>query len=350
MCNIIKGMPEHEHLVAYFYHKPDQHLMCAQLEREGISYLQVDERYVDFPAFDRFTAPEIKNSLRAVMKDFQPDIVLRHFWEGRETAGRPVPLPRYRREKYICVIHDPYPAPPGYDYYVPTSRHNDEVFQGHIPRRKKTVIYNGIDVARFSVERSEHPGVVIGRMSTLLEKKIPADWVEFANSFEIPDVTFITGGEGPRKDAFLNKVRELGVENKFSFPGSVPYQEVPGWLSRFDLCCYLTDTHIETHSMMLIEMAAAGIPVVAEPRGSVPEQVVHGRTGLLASERDRIRYYCELLARERELREEMGERAREFGREFTIEKQCDQYRGVFAKLRGRKGRRFVFLPRGIGRY
>ena len=347
MCNIIKGMPDHEHIVAYFYHKPDQDLMTARFEAEGIPYIHIDERIRDYhPDFVHMPRKELEQSIQRVLRECQPDIVLRHFWRGREIDGRPFQIPRVKDERHVCVIHDAFPAPLGHDFYIPTGVYNDLKYQQHIPKSKKRLIYNGIDVEQFSVSREHHEGIIIGRITTLLESKIPPDWIDFADSFDIQNVQFIIAGDGPRKDQFAEKIRELRAPEKFLLPGNISYEEVPRWLRKFDLCCYLTSSHIETHSMALIEMAVAGVPVVAEARGSIPEQVIHGFTGLISQSREKIREYCEKLSRDSFLRQELSQNAREFGKRFSIEVQCRQYDEVFHYLKGKD--KYFSLPADDG--
>ena len=63
----------------------------------------------------------------------------------------------------------------------------------------------------------------------------------------------------------------------------VPTSQVPQFLSSCDIGLHLTETHEELLSMTLLEMMAAGLPIVAQPRGCVPELVSHEESGLLAT-------------------------------------------------------------------
>ena len=82
----------------------------------------------------------------------------------------------------------------------------------------------------------------------------------------------------------------------------------------------------------MIEKAVAGVVIVAEPRGSMPEQIIHGETGFLSHDREEIKHYCETLAQDRELLAEMSNAARKFGRTFTILRQVENYRDVIKRV------------------
>ncbi|GAB4309614.1 MAG: glycosyltransferase [Myxococcota bacterium] len=339
MFNIIRGLPEYRHKVAYLYPTETDGAMKQMLADYGLPVELVDPSIENYwPQYAQADDERLAKALTRVINEFKPHVVLRHFWAGRETAGRKLPLPRPRFlrpvPKYVCIIHDFYPAPEGYDFYVPTSKDNDVSYQTHIPPSQKKVIYNGVDVAAFDNPKTPHKGFIIGRAATLFEKKIPADFIDFAAAFDIPNVKFVFAGEGGRRAEFEKRAAELGISDKFEFLGAVDYYNIPQVLSRFDISCYLTDTHVETFSMAMIEKAVAGVVVVAEPRGSLPEQIIHGKTGFLSNDRREIKRYCELLFKEPSLLAEMSEAARKFGRQFTIFRQAEQYREIIQKLCG----------------
>jgi colanic acid/amylovoran biosynthesis glycosyltransferase len=107
---------------------------------------------------------------------------------------------------------------------------------------------------------------------------------------EYPNARFVVAGEGPLLDELIALSKELGIEDKVSFPG---------FLSEKTLCKLYHDSHIFIHPSQLtsdgnqegvpnsmLEAMATGLPVIATYHGGIPEAVRHGATGLLSQERD----------------------------------------------------------------
>jgi len=145
-------------------------------------------------------------------------------------------------------------------------------------RSQYRVIPNGIDVDRFAVPRRPVAGRIlwVGRLAppkrpdvavqalALLTRPRPEARCDFVgdgqlrSSVESQAVAANLGGV----------VRLLGARN-----------DVPELLSRA-ACLLLTSTY-EGCPLAVLEAMAAGVPVVAEAVGGVPELVVHSETGIL---------------------------------------------------------------------
>jgi glycosyltransferase involved in cell wall biosynthesis len=77
----------------------------------------------------------------------------------------------------------------------------------------------------------------------------------------------------------------------------------------------------------MIEALACGTPVIARPCGSVPELLVHGRTGFIADTLD------EMEAAVRGLdRIDRAECRREVLARFTVERMVDGYEALYRSL------------------
>jgi len=74
-----------------------------------------------------------------------------------------------------------------------------------------------------------------------------------------------------------------------------------------------------------LEYAAKGIPVVASDEPPYHDFVKHGETGFLAKQPYQFGRYLRDLVNDQAMREEMGAKAREYAREFTIEKNIGLY-------------------------
>lgn len=74
-----------------------------------------------------------------------------------------------------------------------------------------------------------------------------------------------------------------------------------------------------------LEYNAKGIPVIASNVGPYKEFVKHGKTGFLADNNDDWITYLKLLISDHNLREEMGANAKEWARQWTIERWSNSW-------------------------
>lgn len=99
-------------------------------------------------------------------------------------------------------------------------------------------------------------------------------------------------GDGPERDRLARLAQELGVEEYVTFLGAVPHDQTLELLATHDvLLCpsrTATDGDQEGIPVVLMEAMATGMPVVATRHSGIPELVEHGRSGLLADERDTV--------------------------------------------------------------
>lgn len=83
---------------------------------------------------------------------------------------------------------------------------------------------------------------------------------------------------------FRRQLAGAGLHDAVEDVGWVDEAQLPGILTRADVGIYLMEDTLLNRAkcpVKLADMAALGLPVVAEAVGQVTEYVVHGRTGLL---------------------------------------------------------------------
>jgi glycosyltransferase involved in cell wall biosynthesis len=109
---------------------------------------------------------------------------------------------------------------------------------------------------------------------------------------EFEKVKFVIGGAGSVLDELKQLARELGVENRVSFPGRVAWYDVPTYLS---MCDVFVAPSIRDHQgnvdglpTTILEAMAAGKPVVASNIGGIPLVVKDGENGFLVEEKDSL--------------------------------------------------------------
>jgi len=94
-----------------------------------------------------------------------------------------------------------------------------------------------------------------------------------------PEVEFVLIGHGPRLDELTAMARDLGIAGNVHFLGA--RSDVPQILPLLDV--FVLCSKIEANPVSILEAQACGVPVVATRVGSIPETVIDGKTGLLAS-------------------------------------------------------------------
>jgi glycosyltransferase involved in cell wall biosynthesis len=89
-------------------------------------------------------------------------------------------------------------------------------------------------------------------------------------------------GKGALRAAMAQKVRDLGLSDRFTFLGF--RSDAPRLIPAFDVVA--VPSHVEPLGNATLEAMAAGVPVVGSRVGGIPEMVVDGKTGLLVPSRD----------------------------------------------------------------
>ena len=183
------------------------------------------------------------------------------------------------------------------------------------------------------------PARVVGAAGRLSPEKGFAVFAEAAAlvAREVPSVGFVLFGDGPEREAILNRARAACLGDAFVLAGFRP--DLDALLPWLDLVVLPSFT--EGLPNVALEACAAGVPVVATAVGGTPEVIEDGVNGYLAPPGDaaalagRMRRVLRAPDRGRAL----GENGRRHVREhFTFEAQAEQYRCLFDTLTRRRPR------------
>ena len=101
---------------------------------------------------------------------------------------------------------------------------------------------------------------------------------------ELPVLTLFVAGDGPDRDVLERRARELGVDGRARFLGSVPRDGVLRLFRAADASVLSSSWENLPHTVL--EALAVGSPVIATSVGGVPEVVRDGENGLLVPARD----------------------------------------------------------------
>lgn len=122
-------------------------------------------------------------------------------------------------------------------------------------------------------------GVVIGWIGHLMRWHVEAleALVDAAPDVarRAPDARFLVVGGGPGLETVRRRAEALGVGERFTFAGSVPYEAVPGVLEEVDVGV-IPAVFDYAFPVKLVEMGAAGLPVVSPRSASLDELLEPG--------------------------------------------------------------------------
>jgi glycosyltransferase involved in cell wall biosynthesis len=218
------------------------------------------------------------------------------------------------------------------DYYITKDR---------ISRRNTSVIYNGIDIEKFSAHPA-HPAACLPRFRVgCVGRLVPAkDHVTLIRAFALVaavrrEAELHILGDGPCRATISQTAESLGIANRVFMDGAKV--DVAGFLSTLDL--FVLSSIDEGLPISLMEAMAAGLPVVSTRLPGLselaPESVVAGycTPGQPESLAEQI-----LRTANRPDLPTLGEAARRWAQKFGIRETWHLYQDLFEAILAKKRR------------
>ena len=164
--------------------------------------------------------------------------------------------------------------------------------------------------------------VLIVSVARLDPQKNPLGLIEAFARVDCPRCHLLMVGGGSLRCSAA-RVHFLGVRS-----------DVAEILSAADIFALASDW--EGTPIAVMEAMAAGLPIVATAVGGVPELVEHGKSGLLVVRGDMESLAAALgaLARDPQQRRQLGEAARSAAARFSVTAMVDSYSRLFERLAG----------------
>lgn len=178
------------------------------------------------------------------------------------------------------------------------------------PENKVAVQHLGVDVDAIDFHaRAKSPGRLnLLQVATFREKKGQKYTLEaFLLALrDCPDMTLTFVGGDP--EGLRRPIIEMATslaKDKVTFMDAIPFSQLHGFMHNYHVfihpSCHASDGNCEGGApVVLLDAQATGMPVIATRHCDIPEEVIDGNTGLLASEKDTtglaaaISHFCKM--------------------------------------------------------
>ncbi|MDA1016392.1 MAG: glycosyltransferase [Planctomycetota bacterium] len=156
--------------------------------------------------------------------------------------------------------------------------------RGWFPSRKVARVWNGVDLDRFNIRRTNHSDPTVITVARLSAEKDLETMLQAAKivAERQPMFRLIIVGDGPERANLQASAQRLGLEETVRFLGE--RNDIAQQLSR--AAFFVSSSRTEGVSLTLLEAMATELPVIATRVGGNPEVVVDGETGRLVPPRD----------------------------------------------------------------
>jgi glycosyltransferase involved in cell wall biosynthesis len=201
----------------------------------------------------------------------------------------------------------------------------------------KPIIKNdllGVDLARFEREFRDEEffakkyGIsgIDSKIKLIFLNRLTPDkgWQFTINAFSkiaketnLENIALIIAGDGVMREEIIAQLGNLTPH--FAFLGRVDPDDVPALLINSDI--HITNSQKETRGLTVLEAFAAGIPVIAPRAGGIIDSIKDGWNGFLYDPQnyDDFADKLKVLTSDRNLRQTMGVRAKEYIAEYSWE-------------------------------
>jgi glycosyltransferase involved in cell wall biosynthesis len=173
-------------------------------------------------------------------------------------------------------------------------------------RARSSVIYNGVDVSKFSAARIDATGVrasygigenafVVGSVGRLAPEKNQMPLIDAVADLRAKgaDVHLMLVGDGPLRSALQRRVEQRGISGAVTFTGAL--SDVRAALKTFDV--FVLPSLSETFSNAALEAMAMQVPVILTRTGGASEMIEHGKQGYIVDVSELPQQLPELLDR-----------------------------------------------------
>jgi glycosyltransferase involved in cell wall biosynthesis len=161
-----------------------------------------------------------------------------------------------------------------------------------VPENNLVVIYNGVNFKPADMEKEEARKQIGISGNIILSAGRLAPWKGFRMLIKMmPELIemnqfarLVIVGDGPDQDLLKSMIKNLKLEKKVYLVGAKSKEELAIYLAAADL--FVLNTGYEGFSHQILEVMAAGIPIVTTNVGGNKEIMEHGENGLIVEYND----------------------------------------------------------------
>jgi len=154
-------------------------------------------------------------------------------------------------------------------------------------------------------------------------------------------VRLVLIGDGTARQTLEMLSAELGITDRVTFTGALPFEQIPRYLKAADLFAFASVT--ETQGLVTIEAMAAGLPVVAVDGPGTRDIVEHGKQGFLVeNDPDALARALNQLLSDPQKMKRFSSNALKKARTFDVNELGKQLIGVYEQaIQDKKEDKFV---------
>lgn len=148
-----------------------------------------------------------------------------------------------------------------------------------ISSKKILVIPNYIDIQRFkpiSVDKKEKSILFIGRLNEFKNLDNLIEGFRYLDDFSLDII-----GNGELKSHLINKVKELNLQSKIKFLGTIPNSKLPKIINQYDI--FILPSNMEGNPKVLLEAMSCGIACIGGNNPGINQIIKHKKNGYLCN-------------------------------------------------------------------
>lgn len=277
-----------------------------------------------------------KDEVMEKIRDYSPDIIHVHIWEGEWYHRVFDVLSEIKGVKIIENINTPLkPILREYvDKYVFVSRYVLENFHD-VHDEKSMVIYPGSNFDMFtrSLNGEYLAKDTIGMVYRLGYDKLNQNSIDvFIKTVQKrPQTRALIVGGGPQYEVYVEKVKNAGLLDKFTFTGYVPYVDLPGWYEKFTI--FVAPVWQESFGQVSPFAMSMGMPVAGYDIGAIDEIIDNRRLLAKSEDSDALSDILIELLNDYENCIEIGKSNQKRAQKlFGVQKMVDDYFKLYESL------------------